>query len=134
MSVWNLPEWIQRLYADGDLVTGDDGFVLYWPEGRKGALNAVALRALADELDRRNAPHQAQLDKFFEEVKAPDLSDFAVGDAVRYVPYHACGDRLHSDCEDGTVTRVSSEFVFVRFKGEHCVPQACKPDQLARME
>lgn len=28
------------------------------------------------------------------------LSDFHVGDMVRYVPYHAHGDIRHPDCEN----------------------------------
>jgi hypothetical protein len=38
-----------------DWVTGDDGFVVYWPEVNRGAHSAWSLRAIADELDRRNA-------------------------------------------------------------------------------
>lgn len=51
------------------------------------------------------------------------LSDFTVGQHVRYVPYHA-----HPDCENGVVSSISDKYVFVRFRGE--TGQACKPDQL----
>lgn len=53
--------------AAGDFVTGPDGCVVWWPEGfpQRGALNAWHLRALADELDRRNADWCAQMDEFF---------------------------------------------------------------------
>jgi hypothetical protein len=44
----------------GDFVTGDDGYVVYWPASRKvGALSPHHLRWLADELDRRNADWDA---------------------------------------------------------------------------
>lgn len=49
----------------GDFVTGDDGFVVFWPEGQRGAFEAWHLRIIADELDRRNAPWAAQIDQFF---------------------------------------------------------------------
>lgn len=56
------------------------------------------------------------------------LSDFKVGQHVRYVPYHAHGDVTHEDCENGVVTSISEHYVFVRFKGE--TGQGCNPDQL----
>ena len=62
--------------------------------------------------------------------RVPELSDFARGDRVRYVPYHAQGNVRHQDCENGIVTSVSESFVFVRFKGE--TSEACKPDQLVK--
>jgi hypothetical protein len=44
----------------GDFVTGDDGYVMYWPGTRStGGWSAWMLRALADELDRRNAEWDA---------------------------------------------------------------------------
>jgi len=57
-------------------------------------------------------------------------SDFAIGDPVTYVPYHAHGDASHKDCERGHVTSTNERFVFVRFKGS--TSEACKPDQLVR--
>lgn len=56
------------------------------------------------------------------------LSDFEVGQHVRYVPYHAHGDASHPDCENGVVSSISENFVFVRFKGPN--GEACYPDQL----
>ncbi len=56
------------------------------------------------------------------------LSDFTVGQHVRYVPYHAHGDLNHPDCENGVVSSISDKYVFVRFKGPN--GEACKPDQL----
>lgn len=46
----------------GDFVTGEDGYVVYWPDLRSRSLGALAahhLRWLADELDRRNAEWDA---------------------------------------------------------------------------
>lgn len=48
--------------ADGEFVADVDGFVYWWPE-RKGHLTAVQLRWLADELDRRNAKLEQQIEK-----------------------------------------------------------------------
>lgn len=56
------------------------------------------------------------------------LSDFKVGQHVRYVPYHAHGDTSHPDCQNGVVSSISEHYVFVRFKGPN--GEACKPDQL----
>lgn len=40
-----------------EFVTDVDGYVYYWPDGSKhGHLAAHHLRAIADELDRRNKP------------------------------------------------------------------------------
>lgn len=58
------------------------------------------------------------------------LAEYRAGDRVRYVPYHAHGDREHDDCEDGIVTSVTDDLVFVRYKGE--TSQGCKPDQLVK--
>ena len=45
-----------------EFVTLEDGYVYYWPEGSPhGAFPAVALRLLADELDRRNAEWDKQV-------------------------------------------------------------------------
>ena len=37
-----------------DFVAGDDGYYLFWPITNNGAYTARDLRAIADELDRRN--------------------------------------------------------------------------------
>lgn len=47
--------------SEGEFVTADDGYVVYWPNGCPGAFNAWTLRAFADELDRRNAAWDAQV-------------------------------------------------------------------------
>jgi hypothetical protein len=51
----------------GDFVTDVDGFVYYWPTDTNGSQAAHHLRWIADELDRRNAPWQAQIDRYFNE-------------------------------------------------------------------
>lgn len=50
-----------------EFVVGDDGFVMYWPSGfAGGGFSAWMLRELADEIDRRNAAWQADLDNYFK--------------------------------------------------------------------
>lgn len=48
----------------GEFVTENDGFTYWWPQGQ-GFLSAHHLRELADELDRRNAAWEAQLNEYF---------------------------------------------------------------------
>jgi len=56
----------------GDLVTGDDGFVVYWPSaGGAGAYSAWHLRVLADELDRRNATWAGQIEADLSKCDEP---------------------------------------------------------------
>ncbi len=53
----------------GEFVTDVDGFVYWWSSAKPehaGHLASDQLRFLADELDRRNAAWQAQIDKYFE--------------------------------------------------------------------
>lgn len=45
---------IEKLDRNGELVSLEDGFIYYFPRG-EGGLSAHELRAIADELDRRNA-------------------------------------------------------------------------------
>jgi hypothetical protein len=50
-----------------EFITGDDGFVVYWPTKEfGGSYTAHDLRSLADELDRRNAAWEAELKAYFE--------------------------------------------------------------------
>lgn len=56
---------IQQAHERGDFVTGEDGFFVYWPTPLHGALNEWVLRAIADELERLNAPWVAKLDEYF---------------------------------------------------------------------
>lgn len=47
-------------------------------------------------------------------------TEFREGDQVRYLPHHAHGCPSHPDCERGTVTSITGEYVRVRFGGnEH---------------
>jgi hypothetical protein len=58
---------VRLAHERGDIVAGDDGFYVYWPtRNTMGAVDAHQLRILADELDRMNAPWQAEIDKFFD--------------------------------------------------------------------
>lgn len=51
-----------------EFIHGDDGYLCYAPTGSPyGAFAPWMLRALADELDRRNAPHEADIDRYFAE-------------------------------------------------------------------
>jgi hypothetical protein len=47
-----------------EFVALEDGFVYWWPSSQ-GAISSHDLRALADELDRRNEAWQTQLNDFF---------------------------------------------------------------------
>lgn len=57
-----------RAVVTEDLVTGDDGFKVYWPSTAKGYLTAYDLRVVADYLDELNAPWQQQMDEYFINV------------------------------------------------------------------
>jgi hypothetical protein len=69
---------IRMIEERGEFVTGDDGYVVYWPNtnpchhpeggttGGGGSYSAAVLRAIADELDRRNAAWDRQVQAFFE--------------------------------------------------------------------
>ena len=57
-----------------DFVTGDDGFVAFWPNCN-GSLSATDLRTIADELDRRNAPWAAEIEAYFNQQKTPPTSE-----------------------------------------------------------
>jgi hypothetical protein len=53
---------IDLIEARDEFIMGDDGYVVFWPEGyRLGAFPSWVLRAIADELDRRNAAWDAQI-------------------------------------------------------------------------
>lgn len=56
--------------------------------------------------------------------------DFKVGQAVRYVPVHAHGDANHENCENGIVTSINDEYVFVLYNLEGSTSQATNPDNL----
>lgn len=54
-----------------DVVRGDDGFFVYWPEitNKHGCLNAHLLRFIADILDKMNEPLITDLDRYFASGK-----------------------------------------------------------------
>jgi hypothetical protein len=58
---------LEQANAEGDIVCGDDGYYVYWPR-RTGAYPSYHLRALADELDRRNEVWDKELDEYFDNL------------------------------------------------------------------
>lgn len=54
----------------GHWFTDGGGFVVFWPRRSAGIYSAHFLRAIADELDRRNAPMRAAVDAYFAENPA----------------------------------------------------------------
>lgn len=57
-----------------DFVTDVDGYVYFAPMACNGHLSSWMLRALADELDLRNAPWDAQIKQYFtDHPDPPDL-------------------------------------------------------------
>ena len=60
-------EAIARLLdmAKDDLLQDVDGFYYYFPKPNGGSLSPWMLRAIADELDRKNAPYEAELEEYF---------------------------------------------------------------------
>lgn len=46
--------FILKAYQNGDIIVGEDGFKVFWPDGRKGAFNAQQLRWVAEALDNYN--------------------------------------------------------------------------------
>lgn len=56
---------IEKVEDAGDFITGDDGFVLFWPTESRGAFYSRHLRIIADELDRRNAAWEAKIAEYF---------------------------------------------------------------------
>lgn len=49
----------------GEFVYLEDGFLYYAPEATGGCIAAHELRALADELDRRNKAWEDQINEYF---------------------------------------------------------------------
>lgn len=43
----------------------EDGYLYYFPDGQHGALSPWMLRAIADELDLRNAPWDEKIRRYF---------------------------------------------------------------------
>lgn len=55
---------IQLADERGEFVYLEDGFLYYEPKGF-GVISAHNLRELADELDKRNAKWQEEIDEYF---------------------------------------------------------------------
>ncbi len=51
-----------------DFIPLEDGYYYYWPHSGKGAFSADNLRAIADELDRKNKPWDDQVQAYFNEA------------------------------------------------------------------
>jgi len=43
------------------------------------------------------------------------MRDFKHGDKVRYIPNHANGDAQHPDCQNGVVSSVNNNWIFVKY-------------------
>lgn len=56
-------DFIALLYKDNEILCDDSGFYQFWPVWGKGYYTSYLLRAIADELDRKNAPWQAQIER-----------------------------------------------------------------------
>jgi hypothetical protein len=54
-------------FVKDEFITDVDGFVYYWPKGSSGHYAAWMLRAIADELDQRNAAWQEIIDRELSE-------------------------------------------------------------------
>lgn len=61
---------IQKIIAHHEereeFVKDVDGYIYWWPDGGNGHLASVHLRILADELDRRNAEWDKQVNEYFD--------------------------------------------------------------------
>ena len=51
--------------AKPDMLQDVDGFYYYFPKPNGGSLSPWMLRAIAAELDRLNAPYEAELEEYF---------------------------------------------------------------------
>lgn len=63
-------ETLARVFEEMDerreFFTDADGYIYWWPvDSTRGHLSAVLLRAIADELDRRNKPWDDQVQAAF---------------------------------------------------------------------
>lgn len=54
-AYWEIRERIEKMVdARNEIVTGDDGYAVFWPTKGRGYHSAYELRILADILDDRN--------------------------------------------------------------------------------
>lgn len=54
------------------LITGDDGFHLYWPDNQQGGWSCEDLRIIADEMERRDKPWADEIDAYFKALEKED--------------------------------------------------------------
>jgi len=64
-------DYRQRVIRTSDerkeFVMDVDGFIYWWPDGStRGHMASYHLRWIADEMDRRNADWQKQVDEYFK--------------------------------------------------------------------
>lgn len=57
----NVEQVLKHIEQSSEFITLDDGYLYYEPRPNCGVLSSWALRVIADELDRRNAPWDAQV-------------------------------------------------------------------------
>lgn len=62
-------EYRKRVLENSDIGPLEDGFQYYFLAGLHGALSANDLRIIADELDRRNATWQKQIEQDLSELR-----------------------------------------------------------------
>lgn len=63
----NVRYLISRIDERSEFIRLEDGFLYYDPRPGCGAISAWALRAIADELDNRNAEWNSQIELYFSE-------------------------------------------------------------------
>lgn len=78
MTVETWEEEQARMFATMDarkeFVTDVDGYVYYWPDGSThGHLAANHLRAIANELDRRNAPLDEEVRRALDRMNIEEI-------------------------------------------------------------
>ena len=56
----------------GDILRGEDGYFMFWPDGRRGSLTASNLREIADGLDADNKPWDEQIARDMERYRRED--------------------------------------------------------------
>lgn len=59
-----MQHYLERV--ESDFITNDDGYEVFWPEGNGGYYASHVLRAIADELDKRNGPYDDMVNEYLE--------------------------------------------------------------------
>jgi hypothetical protein len=68
-------ELISIVDIKNEFITGDDGYVYYWPEGNRGCLSSFQLRIIADELDNRNEKWDKQITEYINNHNNPKSNE-----------------------------------------------------------